>query len=319
METRRLGNSELYPSVIGFGAWAAGRNGWGQVEERDIKLAIDKAVDLGITFFDTAPVYGFGESERVLGRSLKAVRDKVIIATKVGLVWDDRFQVDIDLSRESIIEEVDASLRRLDTDYIDLYQVHWPDPKGTVPVEETFLILNELVQAGKIRSIGVSNFSVQQLVAAQSVAPIVSLQSPYNLFQRQVEYAELPYSEKQQLGFIPYSPLAQGLLTGKFNPLSKFSDDDIRSYGNPLYKRDKFEGNVLKVELLEGIARNIGKPLGQVAINWLLYNKAVTTVIPGAKTAAQVQENAAASRWKLSREDFEQISRLFEPDSSYVI
>ncbi|SFF22444.1 Predicted oxidoreductase [Paenibacillus catalpae] len=319
METRRLGNSGLYPSVVGFGAWAAGRNGWGNVEEKEIRLAIDKAVDLGITFFDTAPVYGFGESERVLGQALKAVRDKVLIATKCGLVWDDRYEIDIDLSGESIIREVNDSLRRLDTDYIDLYQVHWPDSKGTVPVEETFSALNELVQAGKIRSIGVSNFSVHQLVAAQSVAPIVSLQSPYNLLQRQVEYAELPYSEKQQLGFIPYSPLAQGLLTGKFNALTKFPDNDIRSYGNPLYKRDQFEGNVLKVELLQGIAKSIGKPLGQVAINWLLYNKAVTTVIAGAKTAAQVQENAAASRWKLSREDYEQISRLFEPDSSYVI
>ncbi|WP_336774835.1 aldo/keto reductase [Paenibacillus sp. MMO-58] len=319
METRRLGASELYPSVIGFGAWAAGRNGWGVVEEKEIRQAIDKAIDLGITFFDTAPVYGFGESERVLGKALKSVRDKVIIATKCGLVWDDRYQVDIDLSGASLIREVDDSLLRLDTDYIDLYQVHWPDPKGKVPIEETFSVLNELVQAGKIRSIGVSNFSVHQLVAAQSVASVVSLQSPYNLLQRQVEYAELPYSEKQQLGFIPYSPLAQGLLTGKFSAVTKFRDDDIRSYGNHLYKRGQFEGNVLKVELLQGIARSIGKPLSQIAINWLLYNKAVTTVIAGAKTALQVQENAAASRWKLTREDYEQISRLFEPDSSYVI
>lgn len=319
MEKKRLGSSDLELSVIGYGGWAAGREGWGDVQENEIIQSIERAVDLGINFFDTAPVYGAGESERLLGQALKPVREQVIIATKFGLAQDQQGRLSINLTRSNVLREVEDSLRRLNTDYIDLYQVHWPDPKGAVPVEETFNTLSELVAAGKIRHIGVSNFTVHQLVAAQSVAPIVSLQAPYNLFQRQVEYAELPYSEQRQVGFIPYSPLAQGLLTGKFKAHSLLPETDIRRKLNPLYKRGQFESNVLKVELLSGISWSLGKPLNQIALNWLLYNKAVTSVITGAKNAAQVEENAAAAKWKLNREDYEQISRLFETDSSYVI
>ncbi|WP_042168916.1 aldo/keto reductase [Paenibacillus gorillae] len=293
MKQRTIGSSGIKASVIGLRAWAAGKSGWSETQEKEFIDVAGRAVELGVNFYDTAPTYNFGESERLLGKALKPVRDKVILATKLGLVWNEQRELRIDLSRKSIFQEVENSLRRLDTDYIDLYQVHWPDPKGGTPVEETFTALNDLVFSGKIRHIGVSNFSVHQLVAAQTFAPVVSLQSPFNLFQRQVEYAELPYSEQRQVAFIPSSPLAHGQLTGN--------------------------SEKQKVELLSGIAWSLGKPVSQLAINWLLHHKAIPTVLTGAKTIEQMEDNAAAAEWQLSDDDFKQVSRLFEPDSSYVI
>ncbi|RUT31666.1 aldo/keto reductase [Paenibacillus zeisoli] len=311
METRRLGNSDLHTSVIGFGAWAAGKAGWGEVSENQIERAIHRAYELGVNFFDTAPVYGFGESEEVLGRTLRPIRDKVILATKFGLAWDDAGSIRNDVFRESIIREVEASLRRLQTDYIDLYQVHWPDPSGSTPFEETFDTLNRLVEQGKIRYIGVSNFSVEQLTEAAALSPVVSLQSLYNILQRDVEQGPLPHAAEQGIGFIPYSPLAQGLLTGKFNPANKPNPDDVRSALNPLFSEDNYEQNLIKVQKLEEVAESYGKPLGQLAINWLLANPAVSSVIAGAKTVEQVEENIAASGWKIAAEDVEKINRLF--------
>lgn len=319
MQTRNLGNSDLNPSIVGFGAWAAGRIGWGDVDDNETEAAIRQAFDLGITFYDTAPVYGHGHSEELLGRVLKPIRQHIILATKTGLVWNEQGQWSVNVTKANIIREAEESLMRLNTDYIDLYQVNWPDPSGKTPVEETFEALNQLVADGKIRYIGVSNFSVQQLVAAQSVSPIVSLQQPYNLFQRDVEHASLPYAKQQNIGFIPYSPLAQGLLAGKFNYLTRLPKTDVRAQLNPLYSEKQFIKNLVIIETFTGIARTLGKPINEVAINWLLYRKEISSVITGARTPKQIKENAAAARWSLSREDYEQISRLFETDSSYVI
>ncbi|UYZ13798.1 aldo/keto reductase [Brevibacillus sp. WF146] len=301
MENRRLGDSELFPSVIGFGAWAAGKTGWGDVDERAIVEAIQTAYDLGVNFFDTAPFYGYGESERILGKTLKPVRDKVIIATKFGIVWDDKGGFVMDVSRKNILREIDESLKNLGTDYIDLYQVHWPDHK--TPIQETMETLNELVQSGKIRYIGVSNFSVEQMEEARKYAHVVSLQSQYNLLQRGVEQAEYPYVERVGMGFIPYSPLAQGLLTGKFTKETKIPEDDVRRQFNPLFKDGEFEANVEKAEKIRTIADRYGKPMAQVAVNWLLAKPAVATVITGAKNKEQVIQNVAAAEWKLLPED----------------
>ncbi|CAM4286758.1 aryl-alcohol dehydrogenase-like predicted oxidoreductase [Paenibacillus endophyticus] len=319
MQTRNLGNSDLNPSILGFGAWAAGRTGWGDVDDSETEAAIRQAFDLGITFYDTAPVYGHGHSEELLGRVLKPIRQHIILATKTGLVWNDQGQWSVNVTKANIIREAEESLKRLNTDYIDLYQVNWPDPSGKTPVEETFDALNQLVADAKIRYIGVSNFSVQQLVAAQSVSSIVSLQQPYNLFQRDVEHASLPYTKQQNIGFIPYSPLAQGLLAGKFNYLTRLPKTDVRAQLNPLYSEKQFIKNLVIIETFTGIARSLGKPINEVAINWLLYRKEISSVITGVRTPKQIKENAAAAKWSLSREDYEQISRLFETDSSYVI
>ncbi|MBN2910055.1 aldo/keto reductase [Polycladomyces sp. WAk] len=308
MEKRRLGNSELYPSVIGFGGWAAGKSGWGIVEEREIVEAIQTAYDHGVNFFDTAPFYGYGESERVLGKTLKPMRDKVIIATKFGIIWNNQGDFVIDVSRKNILREIDVSLKNLDTDYIDLYQVHWPDHK--TPIQETMETLNELVQSGKIRYIGVSNFSVEQMEEARKYANVVSLQSPYNLLQRGVEKAEYSYTERVGMGFIPYSPLAQGLLTGKFNKGTKIAENDVRRRFNPLFKEGEFEANLEKVEKIRTVADRYNKPLAQVAVNWLLAKPAVATVITGAKNKEQVIQNAAAAEWKLESEDVIALDRM---------
>ncbi|MDQ8733485.1 aldo/keto reductase [Paenibacillus sp. LHD-38] len=319
MDTRKLGNSDLYPTVIGFGSWAAGKAGWGDVDDDETEAAIRHAYDLGITFYDTAPAYGLGHSEELLGKVLKPVREHVILATKTGLEWNGQGQFSINVTKAKIVREVEESLCRLKTDYVDLYQIHWPDPTGKTPVEETFEALNQLAAQGKIRYIGVSNFNVQQLVTAQAVSPIVSVQLPYNLFQRDVEHAALPYAKQLNIGFIPYSPLAQGLLTGKFNYLTRLPKTDVRAQLNPLFSAKQFTKNIVIIETLTGLARTIGKPLNHVAINWLLYRKEITSVIIGVKTIQQVEDNAAAAKWSLTREEYEQISRLFETDSSYVI
>ncbi|MFC7440992.1 aldo/keto reductase [Laceyella putida] len=310
MKKRRLGNSELNVSVIGFGAWAAGKSGWGNVGEQDIVEAIRAAVDHGVNFFDTAPFYGYGESERILGKTLKPVRDKVIIATKFGIVWDSKGDFAFDVSRKNILHEIDESLKNLGTDYIDLYQVHWPDNK--TPIQETMETLNELVQSGKIRYIGVSNFSVEQMEEARKYANVVSLQSQYNLLQRGVEKAEYPYTERVGMGFIPYSPLAQGLLTGKFNKDTKLPENDVRRQFNPLFEEGEFEANLEKVENIRTVADRYNKPMAQVAVNWLMAKPAVTTVITGAKNKEQVIQNVAAAEWKLASEDIVALDKMTE-------
>jgi aryl-alcohol dehydrogenase-like predicted oxidoreductase len=308
MEKRRLGNSNLMASVIGFGAWAAGKAGWGNVDEQEIMKAIQTAYDHGVNFFDTAPFYGFGESERILGKALKPVRDKVIIATKFGLVWNEKGDFVKDASRKNILREIDQSLKNLNTDYIDLYQVHWPDDQ--TPIEETMETLNELVEKGKVRYIGVSNFSVEQMEEARKYANVVSLQSLYNLLQRDVEKAEYPYTEKNGMGFIPYSPLAQGLLTGKFTPPITLSSNDVRRQFNPLFQEGRFEENLKKVEKIRTVAERYNKPTAQVAVNWLLAKPAVTTVITGAKNKEQIMQNIASSEWKLTGEDVARLDKL---------
>jgi aryl-alcohol dehydrogenase-like predicted oxidoreductase len=311
MEKRRLGESDIHASVIGFGAWAAGRVGWGHVDEREQELAIQEAYENGVNFFDTAPVYGFGESERVLGRALKPVRDRVYIATKFGLVWDDK-GIRNDVSRANILREIDESLKRLGTDYIDLYQVHWPDPEGRTPLAETIGTLAELVKAGKIRYIGVSNFSVNQLEEAKAIAPVVSLQSRYNLLQREVEGAELAYAAESGIGFIPYSPLAQGLLTGKFTKDSVIPEDDVRKWlNNPLFAPGAFEQALAKVGKLKAVAAKYGKTSGQTALNWLAAKPGVTTIIAGAKTREQVRENVGGAGWKLGEADIAALDEAF--------
>jgi aryl-alcohol dehydrogenase-like predicted oxidoreductase len=307
MEKRQIGNSQLYSSVIGYGAWATGKIGWGEVNEHEVKKAIRRAYDLGVNFFDTAPVYGLGESERIVGESLKGIREDVLIASKCGLIWDDHGKIRKHNGKVSILKEIDASLKRLNTDYIDLYQVHWPDEH--TPIEETMDALNEILDAGKAKYVGVSNFSVEQIEEAKKYAPIISLQSQYNILQRNVEDAVYPYVEKENISFIPYSPLAQGLLTGKFAKGYELHEKDVRHF-NPLFKGDELYNNSLKVEALQGIADKYERPLSQLAINWLISKQNVVSVICGAKTVKQVEENTRASEWKLNAEDIVTIDKL---------
>jgi aryl-alcohol dehydrogenase-like predicted oxidoreductase len=307
MEKRRIGHSDINASVIGFGAWAAGKTGWGNVDEHEVKEAINKAVDLGVNFFDTAPVYGYGESERIVGEALTNVRENVYIATKCGLIWDDEGKVQKHNKKESILKEVDASLKRLNTDYIDLYQVHWPDVD--TPISETMDALNVILHMKKVKYVGVSNFSAEQMEEAKKYAPIISLQSQYSVLKRKVEKAEIPFIEREGMNFIPYSPLAQGLLTGKFSVNSKIHEKDVRAF-NPLFKEEAFAKNLALVEKIKPIAEKYDRPLSQVAINWLLSKQVVSSVICGARNAGQVEENSKASEWKLAKEDVAFIDNL---------
>ncbi len=242
---RTLGPSGMQVSLLGYGGWALGKKGWPGVDEKEALKTLEACVGQGINFFDTAPIYGFGRSEELLGETLCGMRSQVIIATKCGLRWNDRGYVKHNLSRDSILLEIEQSLRRLKTAYIDLYQIHWPDPH--TPLEETLEILSELKDQGVIRHIGVSNFSPELLENALIHAGIVSVQQPYNMLQREAEADMLPMCRRLGLGFICYSPLAQGLLGGNFSDDFKPGRHDMRRL-NPLYRNSaKFKAGIALV------------------------------------------------------------------------
>lgn len=314
---RQLGKTDLKVSVIGYGCWAAGGQWDNSSDEASIR-SIQTAIDLGINFFDVAPVYGYGHAEEVLGKAIAGRRDKVIIATKCGLTWDDTGRTYRNLTRENILREIDESLRRLNVDYVDLYQVHWPDPN--VPLEETFTTLEELKKAGKIRHIGVTNYNISLIEQAKQYAEIVSNQVLYNMIDRnsddyhgldlnyRSEREILPYCEREQLGFIPYSPLCQGLLTDHFDR-DAISEKDVRS-ANPQLRGEALKRNLqIRDELLK-IAREYGKPLSQLALNWLIQKPAVTTIIAGSLSPDHVRENVAALEWSISDADLERIAKI---------
>ncbi len=310
MEKRKIGNSNLEVTVMGFGAWGIGGHPfWDSEGDIESTKAINKAFDCGINFFDTAPVYGFGRSERLLAKALKGKRDKVVLATKLGLRWDKEALGSIrrDSSAKSIRFEIEESLKRLETDYIDLYQVHWPDTK--TPFEETINELIKLKEEGKILCIGLSNFSKEQIEESLKVGEIVSLQSKYNLLERELEEGEIPLCEEKEIGLIPYSPLASGVLTGKYDKKTKFKDwrgkGMLGHFSGEIYER-----HIDIVEKLKIIASDYGKKVHHLAINWLLAQKRVDTAIIGVKNAANIDDNLQALGWKISEEDMEKINNL---------
>ncbi len=311
MEYRRLGSSDLNVSVIGFGAWGiGGAPFWSTEGDHPSLSAIKKAFDLGINFFDTAPVYGFGHSERLIGQALKSVRDKVIIATKCGLLWEKEQLGSIKkvAKADSIFKEIDQSLERLNTDYIDLYQVHWPD--ADTPQEETMEALLKIQQQGKIRHIGVSNYSVKQMEACLKVGPVVSLQPEYSLLQRKIEKETVPFCLVHDIGIIAYSPLASGVLTGKYDKSTRFKDWRGKGILGE-FTGDAFVRNIEKVDRLKEIAGNLEKTCGQTAINWVLHQPGLTTALVGVKNPAQMEDNIEAVGWKPSEEITKEIDHLF--------
>ncbi len=311
MEYRKLGASDLNVSAIGFGAWGIGGAPFWSSEGDNMSVkAIKKAYDSGINFFDTAPVYGFGLSERLIGKALKPVRDRVILATKCGLRWEKEQLGAITklASRASILEEIEQSLERLDTDYIDLYQVHWPD--GKTPHQETMEALLEIQKQGKIRHIGVSNYSVEQMRECLQTGPLVSLQPEYSLLQRRIEAETAPFCLKNDIGIIAYSPLASGVLTGKYDRDTKFKD--WRSKGIiGEFTGEAFVRNIEKVEQLQALAAGLGQTCGQVAVNWVIHQPGVASALVGVKNDRQVEENLNAAGWSLSEADRERIDRIF--------
>ena len=309
MEYRKLGDLEV--SVIGYGAWGIGgapfwNNEGDQKSLKSIKLSFDQ----GINFFDTAPVYGFGHSEKLIGEALKPVRDKAIIATKCGLRWDKESLSSLrkDASRKSILEEIDQSLKRLGTNWIDLYQVHWPDVQTSQ--QETMETLLEIQEQGKIRFIGVSNYSAAQIKECLQYTEVISMQPEFSLLAREIEKETVPLCIENNIGIIAYSPLASGVLTGKYDKDTKFTDWRSKGIIGTFTGKGFFE-NIKKVDQLKAIALDEGKTCGQIAINWVLRQPGLVTALVGVKNSAQMEENLKATGWQPSKDNCEKIETIF--------
>jgi aryl-alcohol dehydrogenase-like predicted oxidoreductase len=306
MEMIELGSSGLRASRIGLGTWAIGGWMWGGSDTDESLRTIQSALDRGINFVDTAPVYGFGRSEEIVGEAIRqsGVRDRVIIATKVGLRWDDQGRITRDSSADRIRQDIDDSLRRLRTDRVDVYQIHWPDP--SVPIEETASAMRELLEAGKIRAIGVSNFSPAQIDAFRKEAPVHTSQPPYNLFEREIEKSVLPYAERNGITTLAYGALCRGLLSGKLTVSSTFAGDDLRQV-DPKFQPSRFAEYLAVVDALQRFARErYGKSALALALRFIL-DRGHTVALWGARHPVQLEPVPEIMGWSLDAEAMRRI------------
>jgi aryl-alcohol dehydrogenase-like predicted oxidoreductase len=308
MEFADIPGTSLKVSRIAIGTWAIGGWMWGGSDESESVSAIHAALERGINVVDTAPVYGFGRSEEIVGKALaeRGLRSRAIIATKVGLEWRDG-KVFRNASRGRIMRELEDSLRRLRTDYIDIYQVHWPDP--LVPMEETAAAMAELYKQGKIRAIGVSNFSVEQMERFHRVAPLHVLQSPYNLFERGIETGILPYCRKHSIATLGYGPLCRGLLSGRMRADTTFGGDDLRRT-DPKFQQPRFAHYLAAVQRLDQLARaRYGKRVIHLAVRWML-DQGISVALWGARRSDQLQPAAEVAGWSLDAATQAAIERI---------
>lgn len=305
MERKRLGYTDLELSPIGLGTWAMGGGGWsfgwGPQDDKESIATIHYALKQGVNWIDTAPVYGLGRSEEVVGQAIKGLREKVIVATKCGRVWDKRGKISGRLKRESIRREVEESLRRLDIEVIDLYQIHFPDPDRKI--EEAWSTMADLVKEGKVRYIGVSNFNMKQLERIRSIHPVASLQPPYSMLNRGIEVELLNYCQAHDIGVLVYSPMECGLLTGKYTKesIQNLPEDDWRRTKNPHFQEPELSANLKLIEGLRPIAEKNGRTIAQLAVAWVLCRPEVTAAIVGARRPSQIEETALAGEWALSQ------------------
>ena len=290
-------------SVLGLGTWVFGGENWGGADDAQCLKVVHEALALGINFIDTAPFYTDGLSERLIGQALRGQREKAFLATKCGLVRKVKIPM-IDLSPASVLREIDLSLTRLQCDFIDLYQCHWPDKLTSV--EKTMETLMKLQDQKKIRYIGVSNFDLALLKRAVAVAPVKTLQMPYSLLDRSIEKELLPFCREKGIGIIAYGPMGGGILTGKYKEPPKFGKFDARSMFYKYYAGDKFSRVNNAVEQL----KEFGRPLNQLALNWVRRQPGVMTALAGSRTPEQLQSNAAATDWDLSPSEEEQVLKI---------
>ncbi|MEX1137391.1 MAG: aldo/keto reductase [Balneolales bacterium] len=325
MEYQKLGTSDLEISMITFGAWAAGGWMWGGNDHQESIKAIQAAYEHGVTSIDTAPAYGQGASEEIVREAIKDIpRDKVQILTKYGMRWDtkkgkfvfesvDNQGNDIDMHRysgkESVIKECEDSLRRLGTDYIDLYQIHWPDL--TTPIEETMETVAKLIQEGKVRHAGVCNYNVDQMKEAENYVELVSNQVPYSMVKRNIEADVVPYCIDNKKSILAYSPLERGLLTGKMKPGHRFSEGDHRS-NIYFYKDENLKRTSAFLEKIKPLAEEKGVTLSQLVLSWTIKQPGITVALAGARNAEQSVQNAKASEVKLSKDEIDFISRQLD-------
>ncbi|GJM28836.1 MAG: oxidoreductase [Cyclobacteriaceae bacterium] len=315
MKTRKLGDSDLELTVIGLGTWAQGgagwKFGWGPQDDQQSIEAIHQAIDSGINWIDTAAVYGLGHAEEVLGKALKGISQRPIIATKCARNWDKEGNIVKIQTKESIRQEVENSLKRLQIDTIDLYQVHWPEPDEQI--EEGWETMTRLAEEGKVRYIGVSNYSVAQLERISGIQKPVSLQPPYSMITRKFEEELLPYCENNNIGVVCYSPMYKGLLTGKMTRerLAGLAENDHRR-NDPNFNEPKLTRNLSLVEQLKPIAKDLDITLAQLSIAWTLRWPAVTSAIVGARSARQLEETIEAGRITLTVETIEKIQKAID-------
>jgi aryl-alcohol dehydrogenase-like predicted oxidoreductase len=313
MQTKQLGLSDMRITPLGVGAWAMGGGGWlfgwGPQDDRESIEAIHAALDAGINWIDTAAVYGFGHSEEIVARALQDRSQKPYIFTKCSRVWNERGEIRACLLPDSIRREAEDSLRRLKVDTIDLYQVHWGEPDQDI--EKAWRTMEELQRSGKVRYIGVSNFSVSQMERARSIAPITSLQPPYSMITPDVENEILPYTAEHNIGVIVYSPMKNGLLSGTMTRerVAAFPSDDFRTR-NPAFKEPMLSRNLRLAEFLDVIGARHGRTPGEVAIAWTLRQPAVTAAIVGIRSAAQLQGVIGAAEFRLSAAEIAEIDQF---------
>jgi aryl-alcohol dehydrogenase-like predicted oxidoreductase len=312
MQTRKLGNSDLRITAVGLGTLAIGgpwQFGWGPQDDNEAIAAIVRAIDLGINWIDTAPIYGCGHSEELVGRALKQIKSRPVIATKCSLLWNDKREKVGCLKAESIRKECEDSLRRLGVDVIDLYQMHWPDPESDL--EEGWGEMARLQKQGKVRFIGVCNYNLAQLDRIRKIAPVTSLQPPYSMIKRDVEKELLSYCEKHNIGVVAYSPMQRGMLTGKFNKqhLKTLAPDDHR-LRMPEFTEPQFSANMELVEKLKPIAERNNRTVAQLSIAWVLRRPEVTAAIVGARKPSQIEETASSGDWTLDDKEITEIEKL---------
>ncbi len=309
METSRISTAGLQFSRIGLGTWAMGGWMWGGTDEEESIRTIHSAIDRGIALIDTAPAYGFGRSEEIIGKALMSgsLRQKVVIATKVGLDWakGEPFR---NATRRRIFNEIEASLKRLKTDVVDIYQVHWPDP--ATPIEETADAMATVFKQGKIRAIGVSNFSPEQMKRFSRVAPIHTAQPPYNLFEREIEKDVLPYCHREGIAVFAYGAICRGLLSGRMSPDTKFEGDDLRKT-DPKFQSPRFAQYLEAVRRLDQFAvKNYGKRVLHLALRWVLDQPGVSSALWGARHPGQLDPVDGVMGWKLDDDALREIDRI---------
>jgi len=310
MQTRKFGKTDMETTPIGFGSWAVGGSGWaagwGPQDDEESVAAIRRALELGVNWIDTAAVYGLGHSEEIVARALEGVSERPYIFTKCSMVWDENGEIGNSLKAESVKRECDASLRRLRTDVIDLYQIHWPNPDEEI--EEGWAAMAELKAEGKVRHIGVSNFDVGQMKRAREIAPVESLQPPYSMLSREIEDEILPYCQENSIAVIVYSPMKSGLLTGKMTKerAESLPEDDWRSRA-PAFQEPQLSRNLELVELLKEIGGRHDASPGEVAIAWTLRHPAVTGAIVGGRRPNQIDGVVGAAELRLSDDEIDEI------------
>ena len=317
MEQRQLGDSGLYTSAIGFGTWEMSTTMYGHIDVDEAAQAVHAAIDHGITLFDTAEVYGPYHSERLLAKALGNRRGDIVLVSKVGFQYDeDNRNAGRNSSYDHVIARTEGCLQRLETDYLDLLLIHWPD--HDTPFEETMSALNKLKEDGKIRHYGVSNFTPQMMAECEQYGHLAANQVGYNMFDRRMESAVLPFCAERNIGFMAYGTLGFGLLSGALTPETAFGEGDWRSrgvaFGLPLFQHEEFARELRVVERLKAIAADHGKSVAQLAIAWTTGHQAVSVGLVGVRNEWELKENVAAADWKLDAETRDRIDAAFEAE-----